>query len=140
MAVGLWENMLVSTMLILLSLDGFSQTFEKIIREEVRQNAIKNVVNEGSVIYGKPDYQSTDGNPSLWFYRRFISEQISAECAFDLSCSNFASKSLITTNPIKAIFLTVDRLTRCHPHAAEETTSYYFNNQSGKVIDDPSMY
>jgi len=76
----------------------------------------------------------------LFFYQKIISEQISATCEFDLSCSNFSIKAIKEFGIIYGICLTADRLTRCNGQAQIETEGYLINHQSGKVIDDPSMY
>lgn len=73
-------------------------------------------------------------------YRSTISEQISAECAFDLSCSRFSAACIQSHGFIKGIILTSDRLTRCHVFTANETVPILFNNTTGKVIDEPSQY
>jgi len=74
------------------------------------------------------------------FYRNVLSEQISADCAFDLSCSRFSIKAIKSYGILKGGLLTTDRLTRCHNLVSEETLPLYFNNTSGKVIDEPYMY
>jgi putative component of membrane protein insertase Oxa1/YidC/SpoIIIJ protein YidD len=74
------------------------------------------------------------------FYRSVLSEQISADCAFDLTCSRFSAAAIRRFGIIKGGFLTVDRLTRCHSSLSVETVPINFNNRTAKVIDDPSMY
>lgn len=74
------------------------------------------------------------------FYRDVISEQISADCAFDLSCSRFSAAAIDRFGIVKGLLLTGDRLTRCHLFVGQETVPVLFNNLSGKVIDEPSMY
>lgn len=76
----------------------------------------------------------------LFFYQKIISEQISAGCEFDMSCSNFGIYSIKEFGIIKAISLTADRLTRCNGQAQSETENYLINHITGKVIDEPSMY
>ena len=73
-------------------------------------------------------------------YRNVISEQISANCAFDLSCSRFSARAYSKMGFIKAGFLTFDRLTRCHPSISNETPPFLFNTKSGKVVDEPETY
>lgn len=74
------------------------------------------------------------------FYRTTISEQISADCAFDLSCSQFSAAAIDRFGLVKGLLLTGDRLTRCHLFVGQETVPVLFNNRTGKVIDEPSMY
>jgi putative component of membrane protein insertase Oxa1/YidC/SpoIIIJ protein YidD len=74
------------------------------------------------------------------FYRNVISEQLSADCAYDLTCSRFSVMSIKRFGIIKGVFLTADRLTRCHPLVSQEVALINFNNHTGKVIDEPDMY
>jgi putative component of membrane protein insertase Oxa1/YidC/SpoIIIJ protein YidD len=74
------------------------------------------------------------------FYRTTISEQISADCAFDLSCSRFSAAAIDRFGLVKGLLLTGDRLTRCHLFVGQETVPMLFNNRTGKVVDEPSMY
>jgi putative component of membrane protein insertase Oxa1/YidC/SpoIIIJ protein YidD len=74
------------------------------------------------------------------FYRNTISEQISADCAFDLSCSRFSIHAIRRFGLLKGGLLTADRLTRCGSFAGKHTVPIFYNIRTGKVIDDPSMY
>jgi len=76
----------------------------------------------------------------LSFYQKIISEQISAGCEFDMSCSNFGINSIKEFGVLKGIGLTADRLTRCNGVAQYKTENHLINHTSGKVIDEPSMY
>jgi putative component of membrane protein insertase Oxa1/YidC/SpoIIIJ protein YidD len=73
-------------------------------------------------------------------YRHVISEQISANCAFDLSCSRFSVKAFGTFGFVKAGLLTTDRLTRCNAQVANELPPTLFNTKTGKIIDEPALY
>jgi len=73
-------------------------------------------------------------------YRHIVSEQVSADCAFDLTCSRFSIAAIRRFGIIKGTFLTADRLTRCHTFVGLETVPLRFNNFSGKVTDEPDMY
>jgi putative component of membrane protein insertase Oxa1/YidC/SpoIIIJ protein YidD len=76
----------------------------------------------------------------LYLYQKFVSEQVSATCEFEPSCSNFGLQSIGQLGFIKGLFLTADRLTRCNGEAQPETKYYLIDHQSGKVIDEPRMY
>ena len=80
------------------------------------------------------------GNVLLIGYRRYLSPQFSADCAFDLSCSRFSSKAIQRKGFFIGVLLTADRLSRCHTFVAQETVPIFFNNKTGKVIDEPDMY
>lgn len=80
------------------------------------------------------------GRVLFGFYRAVLSEQIAADCAFDLTCSRFSISAIRHFGILKGGFLTADRLTRCHIFVAQETVPIHFNNYTGKVIDVPGMY
>jgi uncharacterized protein len=73
-------------------------------------------------------------------YRKVVSEQISANCAFDLTCSRFSAKAFGTYGFLKAGVLTADRLTRCNTQNAHDLPPILFNTKTGKIIDEPAMY
>jgi uncharacterized protein len=77
---------------------------------------------------------------SLFFYQKFLSQQISAVCEFDRSCSNFGLHSIKEFGLVKGVCLTADRLTRCNGLAQSETENYLIDHATGKIIDEPSMY
>lgn len=77
---------------------------------------------------------------SLFFYQQIVSEQVSAECEFERSCSNYSIEAIKEFGLIKGVCLTADRLTRCNGQAQSETQSYLINHSKGKAIDEPSMY
>ncbi len=76
----------------------------------------------------------------LYLYQKFISEQVSAVCEFEPSCSNFGLQAISQLGFIKGLFFTADRLTRCNGNAQTETKYYLIDHNSGKVIDEPIMY
>lgn len=76
----------------------------------------------------------------LYLYQRLISEQISAVCEFEPSCSNYSLQAITQLGFIKGLFLTADRLTRCNGNAQEESRFYLIDHKRGKVIDEPSLY
>ena len=76
----------------------------------------------------------------LKFYSRVMSQQLSADCAFDLTCSRFSYRAIGRYGIVKGVLLTADRLTRCHKFISHETVPILFNNNTAKVIDEPEMY
>ena len=76
----------------------------------------------------------------FFIYQKVFSEQIAAECEFDMSCSRFGINSIKTFGILKGIFLTADRLMRCNGQVQLETESYLINYFSGKTIDEPWMF
>jgi conserved hypothetical protein YidD len=49
------------------------------------------------------------------FYRYFISPMFPPACRFTPSCSQYAIEALRVHGPVKGLYLTVRRLSRCHP-------------------------
>ena len=75
----------------------------------------------------------------LFFYQRIVSPQISAECPYQISCSNFSKASIQRFGLIKGIALTASRLMRCCKVAAVDIHPLYFD-EKGKIIDSPDQY
>jgi len=51
----------------------------------------------------------------LRFYRYFISPMMASRCRFYPTCSEYSLQAFEEYGSIKAIFLTLKRLLRCHP-------------------------
>jgi uncharacterized protein len=75
----------------------------------------------------------------LYFYQGVVSPQISAECPYEISCSNFAKASLKSYGLVKGLSLTAFRMMRCNRIAGSDIHPLYINDQ-GKIIDDPKQY
>ena len=79
-------------------------------------------------------------NGSMYIYQKKISEQISAQCGFTPSCSEF-SKSLIQNyGLIKGVFLSADRLMRCNAHASDEYPASWMDGMKDKLKDPIEIY
>ena len=51
----------------------------------------------------------------IYFYRGVISPMLPPTCRFTPTCSQYAVEALQKHGPIKGLFLTIKRITRCHP-------------------------
>ena len=51
----------------------------------------------------------------ILFYRACISPMLPNSCRFTPTCSAYALEALRKHGPIKGIWLTIRRLSRCHP-------------------------
>lgn len=78
-------------------------------------------------------------NAALTIYQTFFSRQLSTQCIYELSCSRFSREAIRQFGPIKGVFLTGDRLTRCNGIHYNET-SRLRRNKEGKIIDVPEHY
>jgi len=77
---------------------------------------------------------------SMFMYQNYVSEIISADCAYDLSCSNYSKHSIIEYGYFKGIFLSADRLLRCQHSLQREVPFFRINQQTEKMIDTPGLY
>jgi putative component of membrane protein insertase Oxa1/YidC/SpoIIIJ protein YidD len=76
----------------------------------------------------------------LYLYQTLISEQISASCLYEISCSNFGKYAILEFGAIKGAFLALDRITRCSGLAIDEIPEYRFNSRTHKFDDKPVYY
>lgn len=51
----------------------------------------------------------------IHFYRYCISPMLPASCRFTPTCSQYALEALRKHGPIKGLWLTIRRISRCHP-------------------------
>jgi putative component of membrane protein insertase Oxa1/YidC/SpoIIIJ protein YidD len=77
---------------------------------------------------------------SLFFYQRLISPQISADCLYKTSCSNFSKQSIQRFGLVKGLLLTSDRLMRCNRIGALDISIATIDETTGKAIDLPETY
>ncbi len=76
----------------------------------------------------------------MFAYQRFMSPQLPSECLYHPSCSSF-SKSLISEyGLVVGVAATADRLFRCNRVAVFDIHPMHFNEQTGKVHEDPGIY
>ncbi len=73
------------------------------------------------------------------FYQRGISEQLAANCAFELTCSRFSGAMVKEYGFVKGYFLTFDRVSRCSRISSLETFPIRLNAQ-GKIIETPADF
>jgi putative component of membrane protein insertase Oxa1/YidC/SpoIIIJ protein YidD len=75
----------------------------------------------------------------LFLYQSVISSQISADCPYEISCSNFSKQSILQYGLIKGLSLSADRLTRCTKLAAKDLHPLRISKE-GMLIDTPAYY
>ncbi len=51
----------------------------------------------------------------VYFYRLFISPFTQASCRYTPTCSQYAVEALKKYGPLKGLWLTIKRISRCHP-------------------------
>lgn len=75
----------------------------------------------------------------LYLYQKGISPQVSVNCPYELSCSNFSKKCIQHYGLIKGLALTADRLTRCTQFTLIDLKPIQFNRMN-KIIDPIEQY
>lgn len=51
----------------------------------------------------------------IWIYQKAISPYTPPSCRFTPTCSEYARQALLKHGPIKGLWLTIKRISRCHP-------------------------
>jgi putative component of membrane protein insertase Oxa1/YidC/SpoIIIJ protein YidD len=75
----------------------------------------------------------------LLMYQKGISPQISVNCPYEISCSNFSKQCIQHYGLIKGLALTADRLTRCTQFTLIDLKPIQFNKRN-KIIDPIQQY
>jgi putative component of membrane protein insertase Oxa1/YidC/SpoIIIJ protein YidD len=75
----------------------------------------------------------------LFLYQKGISPQISVNCPYEISCSNFSKKCIQHYGLLKGVALTADRLTRCTQFTLIDLKAIQFNKKN-KIIDPIEQY
>lgn len=76
---------------------------------------------------------------AMLFYQHVLSPQISAECLYQRTCSNFGKASIREFGLLRGILLTADRLTRCTTTVLPEVPEWKADAHD-HVIDEPWHY
>jgi len=76
----------------------------------------------------------------LHAYKRIVSGKLDSPCNFFPSCSAFSVDAILTHPLIPGLFLTADRLARCHPHAAADYAAFRTPGNSSLTEDSASDY
>lgn len=75
----------------------------------------------------------------LFLYQKGISPQISVNCPYEISCSNFSKKCIQHYGLLKGVALTADRLTRCTQFTLIDLKPIQLNRKN-KIIDPIEQY
>ena len=73
---------------------------------------------------------------TMLFYQHVVSPQLSANCIYTRSCSNFAKQAIKELGLIEGILACTDRLLRCNLGGLRESPNIYVD-EGGKVTDEP---
>ena len=76
------------------------------------------------------------GNALLNFYQKRVSVLISADCVYQLSCSQFSREAVNKKGLIAGVLMSADRLSRCSYPCTKDIPYYKFNHE-GLAEDNP---
>ncbi len=97
-------------------------------------------INSQQSFFAKYNPVSLFFNGSMYIYQKAISEQISAQCGFTPSCSEFSKNLIQHYGLIKGVFLSADRLMRCNGRAGDEYPPSQMDRMTYKLIDSIDFY
>lgn len=60
----------------------------------------------------------------MYLYQHHITYQLPSSCMYEPSCSEFSRQCFETFGPVKALFLSMDRLSRCNRFEAIRRSQY----------------
>ena len=117
---------------------------ESILKHQVYYKD-SNMVNERVVTFGFA--QNRWYNPvesflsiSIFIYQKYISQQISATCAYIPSCSTYSKNLINDFGLIKGVLFASDRLTRCNRIALADLNKWRVNKYDMKIHESTSYY
>jgi len=76
----------------------------------------------------------------MYLYQNTLSQQLSASCLFEPSCSQYGKHAIRHYGIFKGIFLTADRITRCNKIAARDIHPLTINTKSRRAKDPVNLY
>ena len=75
----------------------------------------------------------------MYFYQKIVSQQIAANCPYEISCSAFSKACIQKFGLIKGVALSADRLTRCTQFTVIDMSELNLNINN-KIIDSVETY
>lgn len=130
-----------SLLLILLASSSFSQS---IVDKELLLNSCNNSkYAEKSITYTFSQRHKVTNflvKPLLFVYQKFLSKQISAECLYHTSCSEYSKLLYKRYGFTKATLSTIDRLMRCDRLSELDIKAIDRDKKTGKKIETTNYY
>ncbi len=71
---------------------------------------------------------------TLYFYQNSLSEQIQAECMYEISCSQYTKKMIEKRGLILGVFLGFHQLNNCHPGALKDYPTFKITSED-KILN-----
>ena len=76
----------------------------------------------------------------MWVYQNTLSPQLSRECPYEITCSNFSKQAIEKLGLVKGVLVSADRLMRCNPFSLSRVDEDKMNSETQKIIDFPWWY
>lgn len=103
--------------------------------------------NDDNVIQTRDKSFAAEYNPvsltlkgTMLLYQRVISPQLSRQCPYEITCSNFSKHAIHEFGIVKGVFLSADRILRCNRIGLLDVHPLDFNDITGKIYDPPNKY
>jgi uncharacterized protein len=77
---------------------------------------------------------------TLYIYQNFLSKQISSNCLYIPSCSEFSKNAIREYGLMKGVILSADRVNRCNVNAARDLRNQKRDLQTNRYPDPVSRY
>lgn len=77
---------------------------------------------------------------AMYLYQNVVSEQLSKDCPYQVTCSNFGKLSIKQHGLFLGMIMTSDRLTRCSVFSFIDFQSHQSLDTNGKIIDLLCIY
>lgn len=77
---------------------------------------------------------------SMLLYQNILSPQLSRECPYEITCSNFCKESIKEYGILKGVFIGADRIMRCNRISLLDIQPMDINTATGKIYDPPGKY
>ncbi|GGH78624.1 putative component of membrane protein insertase Oxa1/YidC/SpoIIIJ protein YidD [Filimonas zeae] len=76
----------------------------------------------------------------MFVYQHVITQQLSASCPYEITCSNFSKTAIKEFGALKGILMSADRLMRCNRIALTEISPLSIDEHTGAITDDLNNY
>lgn len=150
---GLQNKLLILAALLIIALfdnsETNAQTIEAVSDMEFYESKtrIKKHFQKRDYLFKKEESVLVKYNPLslslgglMHLYQNTISQQLSATCIYQPTCSEFGKRSIKRYGMLKGVFLAADRITRCNKIAALDIHPLTFDEQTHKSKDPIKLY
>lgn len=115
----------------------------KLTKDSVQYFSIRNVKlieNKNKSYIAKYNPVSLCLKGMMYVYQKIISPQLSTDCIYEISCSNYSKELIKNYGFIKGTFCTADRLLRCNRISMKDIHPLSINDKTHKVIEKVDIY